>query len=108
MADSDKVGNDKVGQLQQMLQELTSRIASLETQVGNDKVGQLQQMLQELTSRIASLETQVNASKGPITSTAKDEDMSNKEANISLIGGKRKRSRRHSRRGKKPRKSRRH
>ena len=87
MADSDKVGNDKVG---------------------NDKVGQLQQMLLELASRVASLETQVNESKGPITSTTKDEDMSKGEANIPPGGGRRRRSRRHSRRGKKPRKSRRH
>ena len=76
--------------------------------VGNDKVGQLQQMLLELTSRVASLETQVNASKGPITSTAKDEDMPEGKANIPPGGGRRRRSRRHSRRGKRPRKSRRH
>jgi outer membrane murein-binding lipoprotein Lpp len=94
MADSDKVGNDKVG---------------------NDKVGQLQDMLLELTSRVASLETQVNALRGPITSTAKDEDMSKgdanmpeEKANIPPGGGRRRRSRRHSRRGKRPRKSRRH
>lgn len=87
MADSDKVGNDKVG---------------------NDKVGQLQEMLLELTSRVASLETQVNASRGPITSTDEDEDMSKEKANIPPGGGRRRRSRRHSRRGKRPRKSRRH